>query len=79
MERLGLIREAPGRLNGGDVLQLVVQRRVKAAELMREAFGNVAVVAEDGRYRTNTARLANRDTLIPEIGARLTMSGCAIE
>ncbi|MFM9845953.1 MAG: methyltransferase [Hyphomicrobiaceae bacterium] len=46
-----LIRDAPGRLNGGGVLQLVVQRRVKAGELMQEAFGNVAVVAEDGRYR----------------------------
>lgn len=46
-----LIRDAPGRLNGGGVLQLVVQRRVKAAELMQAAFGNVAVVAEDGRYR----------------------------
>lgn len=46
-----LIREAPGRLNGGGVLQLVVQRRVKAGELMQEAFGTVAVVAEDGRYR----------------------------
>lgn len=46
-----LIRDAPGRLNVGGVLQLVVQRRVKAAELMQEAFGNVAVVEEDGRYR----------------------------
>jgi 16S rRNA (guanine1207-N2)-methyltransferase len=46
-----LIRDAPGRLNVGGVLQLVVQRRVKAGELMQEAFGNVAVAAEDGRYR----------------------------
>jgi 16S rRNA (guanine1207-N2)-methyltransferase len=46
-----LIREAPGCLEAGGVLQLVVQRRVKAADLMREAFGNVDVVAEDGRFR----------------------------
>lgn len=46
-----LIREAPGHLAAGGVLQLVVQRRVKAAEMMREAFGTVDVVAEDGRYR----------------------------
>lgn len=46
-----LIREAPGRLNAGGVLQLVVQRRVKAGEMMREAFGNVDGVAEDGRYQ----------------------------
>ena len=46
-----LIRDAPGCLKAGGVLQLVVQRRVKAAELMRDAFGNVDVVAEDGRYR----------------------------
>ena len=46
-----LIREAPSCLEAGGVLQLVVQRRVKAADLMREAFGNVDVVAEDGRFR----------------------------
>jgi 16S rRNA (guanine1207-N2)-methyltransferase len=46
-----LIREAPDRLKSGGVLQLVVQRRIKAGELMQAAFGNVAVVAEDGRYR----------------------------
>jgi 16S rRNA (guanine1207-N2)-methyltransferase len=45
------IREAPSCLKAGGVLQLVVQRRVKASELMREAFGNVDVVAEDGRFR----------------------------
>jgi 16S rRNA (guanine1207-N2)-methyltransferase len=46
-----LIREAPGRLAANGVLYLVVQRRIKAGELMQEAFGNVAAVAEDGRYR----------------------------
>jgi 16S rRNA (guanine1207-N2)-methyltransferase len=46
-----LIREASGGLVAGGVLQLVVQRRVKAGELMQEAFGHVDVVAEDGRYR----------------------------
>lgn len=49
MERL--IRDAPHRLKAGGVLQLVVQRRVKAGDPMREVFGNVDVVAEDGRYR----------------------------
>jgi 16S rRNA (guanine1207-N2)-methyltransferase len=46
-----LIREAPSCLKAGGVLQLVVQRRVKAADMMREAFGDIDVVAEDGRYR----------------------------
>jgi 16S rRNA (guanine1207-N2)-methyltransferase len=46
-----LIREAPDYLSAGGVLQIVVQRRVKAGELMQEAFGNVYAVAEDGRYR----------------------------
>lgn len=46
-----LIRDATGCLKAGGVLQLVVQRRVKAGELMRDAFGNVDVVAEDARYR----------------------------
>jgi 16S rRNA (guanine1207-N2)-methyltransferase len=46
-----LIREAPSCLKAGGVLQLVVQRRVKAADMMREAFGDLDVVAEDGRYR----------------------------
>jgi crotonobetainyl-CoA:carnitine CoA-transferase CaiB-like acyl-CoA transferase len=35
------------------------------------AAAGLEALAEDRRYRTNTARLANRDTLIPEIAARL--------
>lgn len=46
-----LIRDAPEWLMRGGVLQIVVQRRIKAGEPMREAFGNVEVVAEDERYR----------------------------
>ncbi len=46
-----LIREAPSCLKAGGILQLVVQRRVKAVEPMRAAFGNADVLAEDGRYR----------------------------
>jgi 16S rRNA (guanine1207-N2)-methyltransferase len=46
-----LIRDAPAWLTRGGVLQIVVQRRIKAGKPMREAFGNADVVAEDGRYR----------------------------
>jgi 16S rRNA (guanine1207-N2)-methyltransferase len=46
-----LIRDAPARLESSGVLQIVVQRRIKARDMMREAFGNADVVAEDGRYR----------------------------
>jgi 16S rRNA (guanine1207-N2)-methyltransferase len=46
-----LIAESPSRLNRHGILQIVVQRRVKAGELMQAAFGNVTVVAEDARYR----------------------------
>ncbi|NJO33127.1 MAG: methyltransferase, partial [Rhodospirillales bacterium] len=46
-----LIRDSPARLERSGVLQIVVQRRIKAGDMMREAFGNADVVAEDGRYR----------------------------
>jgi 16S rRNA G1207 methylase RsmC len=33
------------------MLLLVVQRRIRAAELMQEAFGHVETIAEDSRFR----------------------------
>jgi 16S rRNA (guanine1207-N2)-methyltransferase len=46
-----LIGEAPEHLVAGGVLQIVTQRRIKATELMQTAFGNVALVTENGRFR----------------------------
>lgn len=53
-----LIAEAPERLAASGILQIVVQRRIKAGERMQAAFGNVALVAEDGRFRVLRARRA---------------------
>jgi 16S rRNA (guanine1207-N2)-methyltransferase len=51
-----LIAEAPRHLIPGGVLQIVVQRRIKAGERMQAAFGNIALVAENGRYRVLRSR-----------------------
>ncbi len=51
-----LIGEAPQHLVAGGVLQIVVQRRIKATELVQTAFGNVEMVAENGRFRVLRAK-----------------------
>ena len=53
-----LIAEAPRHLLPGGVLQIVVQRRVKASDAMQAAFGNVTVVSENGRFRVLLSRRA---------------------
>jgi 16S rRNA (guanine1207-N2)-methyltransferase len=51
-----LIARARHHLVPHGMLQIVVQRRVKAAELMQAAFGAVEVVAEDARFRVLRSR-----------------------
>jgi 16S rRNA (guanine1207-N2)-methyltransferase len=46
-----LIDDAPRHLTARGMLVLVVQRRIRAAELMQEAFGHVETIAEDSRFR----------------------------
>lgn len=46
-----LIGAAPRLLKRGGLMQIVVQRRVGAAALLREAFGAVATIAEDGVFQ----------------------------
>jgi 16S rRNA (guanine1207-N2)-methyltransferase len=53
-----LIADAPRRLRPNGVFLIVVQRRVKAAELMQAALGNVAVAAETPRFRVLLSRAA---------------------
>lgn len=53
-----LIAEAPRHLLPRGILQIVAQRRIKASERMQAAFGNVAVVAENGRYRVLLSKRA---------------------
>jgi 16S rRNA (guanine1207-N2)-methyltransferase len=60
---LRLIADAPARLTRGGRLLIVVQRRVKAAEPIQAAFGNVEVVAETGTYRV-LAATAGQDKII---------------
>ena len=45
-----LISEAPKHLVAGGVLQIVVQRRIKATELVQTAFGNVEMVARERAF-----------------------------
>ena len=46
-----LVAHAPKHLRPGGLLQIVVQRRIRATDLMQAAFGKVSAVAETGRYR----------------------------
>ncbi len=46
-----LIRRAPGLLRRGGTFAIVVQRRVGASRLIREALGECTVVAEDGVFQ----------------------------
>ncbi|MEK7765076.1 MAG: methyltransferase, partial [bacterium] len=59
-----LIREAPGRLAAGGRLRIVANRFLRYAPLLRRAFGDYAVVAENASYRVYEAvkpgRLARR-------------------
>lgn len=52
----GLIANAPRHLKTNGILLIVLQRRLKGAELMRAAFGNVEVVAENSRFRVLLSR-----------------------
>lgn len=47
---MGLIREAPRHLGPGGRLVIVVQRRVRIRPALDAAFGEVATLAEDGRF-----------------------------
>lgn len=51
-----LVADAPKRLHPGGLLQIVVQRRIAAADLIHAAFGNVETLAQNGRYRVLRAR-----------------------
>ncbi|MBX9591060.1 MAG: methyltransferase [Hyphomonadaceae bacterium] len=51
-----LLTDAPAHLAPGGVLQIVVQRRLPLDRLFGERFGQVDVVAENGRYRVWRAR-----------------------
>lgn len=53
----GLIADAPRHLKVTGVLLIVVQRRLKAAEPMQAAFGNVEAVAENSRFRVLLSRM----------------------
>jgi 16S rRNA (guanine1207-N2)-methyltransferase len=46
-----LIRRAPELLRRGGTIEIVVQRRVGAGQLIREVFGDCAVIAEDGVFQ----------------------------
>ncbi|MFM9943072.1 MAG: methyltransferase [Hyphomicrobiaceae bacterium] len=46
-----LIKSAAKLLKRGGILQIVVQRRVGATEMLRAAFGTCTVVAEDGVFQ----------------------------
>ncbi len=46
-----LIRRAPGLLRRGGTFEIVVQRRVGASSLVREALGECTVVAEDDVFQ----------------------------
>lgn len=46
-----MIAAAPKLLRRGGVLQIVVQRRVGASELVRAAFGDCATIVEDGVFQ----------------------------
>ena len=46
-----LIRRAPEILRRGGTIEIVVQRRVGAGQLIREVFGDCSVVAEDGVFQ----------------------------
>jgi 16S rRNA (guanine1207-N2)-methyltransferase len=51
-----LIADAPAHLRAGGHLEIVVQRRVAVDRLLAKHFADVAVVAENGRYRVWRAR-----------------------
>jgi 16S rRNA (guanine1207-N2)-methyltransferase len=50
-----LITGARGHLRRGGVFCIVLQRRVKAAERIKAAFGNCSIVADDGRFTVLSA------------------------
>jgi 16S rRNA (guanine1207-N2)-methyltransferase len=54
-----LIADAPAHLRPGGYLQIVVQRRVPLKRLLAKHFADVAVPAENGRYRVWRARLSH--------------------
>jgi 16S rRNA (guanine1207-N2)-methyltransferase len=51
-----LIADAPAHLRPGGTLAIVVQRRVPLEKLLAKQFADVAVPAENGRYRVWRAR-----------------------
>jgi 16S rRNA (guanine1207-N2)-methyltransferase len=53
-----LIADAPLHLRSGGCLQIVVQRRIPLERLLSKQFAEVAVPAENGRYRVWRARLS---------------------
>jgi len=53
-----LIGDAPAHLQAGGHLQIVVQRRIPLERLLAKHFGEVAIVAQNGRYRVWRARHA---------------------
>jgi len=53
-----LIADAPAHLRDGGHLQMVVQRRIPLERLLAKHFGDVAIVAQNGRYRVWRARHA---------------------
>jgi 16S rRNA (guanine1207-N2)-methyltransferase len=52
-----LIADAPANLRSGGYLQLVVQRRVPLERLLAKHLADVAVPAENGRYRVWRGRI----------------------
>ena len=55
-----LIATAPSLILAGGLLQIVVQRRIKAVAQLEAAFGNAEVVADDGRFTVLRARAQAR-------------------
>jgi len=53
-----LIADAPAHLRDGGHLQMVVQRRIPLERLLAKHFGDVAIAAQNGRYRVWRARHA---------------------
>lgn len=55
-----LVGAGPALLKRGGIFQIVVQRRVGAAALLRQVFGNVSTVAEDGVFQLLRATSGGR-------------------
>jgi 16S rRNA (guanine1207-N2)-methyltransferase len=69
---LALIAEAPGHLLPGGSLLMVVQRRIALDQALGAAFGTVAQVADDGRYRVWSA---TGRQMGPQTGSQTGRSG----